>query len=459
MKKHTKERNLNWVTKVVSYLYEKLRKKDQRNIFIKRQVIKDLQVLERIDPDQKIKDFYVKKLKQIFILIMAGIFIGGMIWINHQISGEILNGKEIMRNDYDGLEKNIPLEVQIGNTVEEYDFEVQEKKYTKEQLFVLYNEAIPKLDTLVLGMNKDYENITSDLNLVSEVQGYPFEISWECQDYTLLQPGGEIRMENVKEEGNVTSVFADLKYEDFVVRYTINVVIYQPAMTAEDITKNKIQEKLKRIEEETRYSSRFELPTEVDGIKLCWRERRENTIGLFLLFLTLACIMIYFLQDYDLHQKVKERTIQMQRDYPNVVSKLSVYMGAGMTMRTAWEKIVWNYENNAAEFHNRFVYEEMKLTVREMQSGISEVLAYDHFGRRNQSQTYVKFAALIIQNLKKGNSSLLRILREEAELAFENRKNMARKYGEEISSKLLLPMILQFCVVMIMIMVPAFLTF
>ena len=50
------------------------------------------------------------------------------------------------------------------------------------------------------------------------------------------------------------------------------------------------------------------------------------------------------------------------------------------------------------------------------------------------------------------------ILRLEALQAFENRKARAKKLGEEAGTKLLIPMFIMFAVVLVMIMIPAFLT-
>ena len=43
--------------------------------------------------------------------------------------------------------------------------------------------------------------------------------------------------------------------------------------------------------------------------------------------------------------------------------------------------------------------------------------------------------------------------------AFEQRKNLAKKLGEEAGTKLLLPLFLMLGVVMVMMVVPAFLAF
>ena len=99
------------------------------------------------------------------------------------------------------------------------------------------------------------------------------------------------------------------------------------------------------------------------------------------------------------------------------------------------------------------------MTCYELQSGRSEKEAYDHFGKRCQVQAYRKLCTLLSQNLRKGSNDLLRVLRQEADNAFTERKNLAKKLGEEAGTKLLLPMMMMLCIVMVVIMIPAYFSF
>ena len=98
----------------------------------------------------------------------------------------------------------------------------------------------------------------------------------------------------------------------------------------------------------------------------------------------------------------------------------------------------------------------MVYTCRELRSGISEGLSYEHFGKRTGLQEYIRLSALLTQNLKRGNSMLLERLREEADKSAEERLQQSKKLGEEAGTKLLVPMVLMLAVVMAIIMVPAF---
>ena len=62
------------------------------------------------------------------------------------------------------------------------------------------------------------------------------------------------------------------------------------------------------------------------------------------------------------------------------------------------------------------------------------------------------------QNLRKGTKGLTELLKLEARQAFEERKAQAKRLGEEAGTKLLLPMFLMLAVVLVIVIVPAFLT-
>ena len=104
-------------------------------------------------------------------------------------------------------------------------------------------------------------------------------------------------------------------------------------------------------------------------------------------------------------------------------------------------------------------WERIIITCYELQSGRPEREAYDHFGKRCQVQTYMKFSTLLSQNIRKGSNDLLYVLRQEADNAFVERKNVAKKLGEEAGTKLLLPMMMMLCIVMVIIMIPAYFSF
>jgi hypothetical protein len=170
---------------------------------------------------------------------------------------------------------------------------------------------------------------------------------------------------------------------------------------------------------------------------------------------------IWFLSDKELDSRMKKRKDQMLFDYPEIINKFTLLVNAGMTIKQAWSKIAEDYFQKSGEksINKRYAYEEMLVTVHELKLGIPEETAYEQFGRRAGVLPYIKLSSLIAQDLKKGNKGLTELLGREALEAFEERKDLAKRLGEEAGTKLLLPMMIMLIIVFLIIMIPAFSAF
>ena len=137
--------------------------------------------------------------------------------------------------------------------------------------------------------------------------------------------------------------------------------------------------------------------------------------------------------------------------------EIVLYLGAGMSIRGIFYKLSQDDQRRLQEGgEKRYAYEEIRMLCNEMNSGVPEAKAYLHLGERCRLRQYTKLCALLTQNLRKGNSTILSALQREAEDAYEERKNIARRLGEEAGTKLLLPMIMMLVVTLVIIIVPAY---
>ena len=129
-----------------------------------------------------------------------------------------------------------------------------------------------------------------------------------------------------------------------------------------------------------------------------------------------------------------------------------------MTIQGAFRKIAFHYkETRGNELH--YAYEEMLNACYQMEKGTGEAAAYENFGQNCQDLRYIKFGSMLSQNLKKGSKGLSELLMREASLGMEERRNLARRMGEEAGVKLLLPMMLMLVLVMVILIVPSVLAF
>ena len=167
--------------------------------------------------------------------------------------------------------------------------------------------------------------------------------------------------------------------------------------------------------------------------------------------------------DKQVEKEKEKRDARLLAEYPQMLSQMALLLGAGMTVSHAWERIVVSYENRCAgqpgTWQEMPVYEEMRITYHQIKDGLGERRAYEQFGERIQLQAYRRFATLLVQNLRKGTTGLSKLLEKELQDAFDAQESYAKKRGEELQTKLLLPMMLMLGLVIVIIMIPAIASF
>ena len=367
------------------------------------------------------------------------------------------NGVSIVRrNDQGKGEREEELKVRIGDTEEELSVMVKEQEYSQEQLEQVFRDAGEQLEELVLGDNESLDEVRSSLKLVTAIPDTGISVSWEIDDHNVMNQQGELKTENLTDEGTLVKLTAVLSYKEEMAENSFYARLYPPKLNRTDKLLKKLDAEMERLDEETRDEKYLTLPSEVDGIPVIWKYGTDfRAAGLMLLGAAMALFLYAAEQEKQKDQK-KKRELQMALDYPQMVSKLTLYLGAGMTVRKAWYRIAEDYEYQKEEKGKREVYEEMLYTMHEIQGGGSEGECYEKFGERCALPVYKKFGAMLSQNLKKGTKGLAPLLRQEADNAFEERKSLAKRLGEEAGTKLLIPMFLMLAVVLVMIVVPAF---
>lgn len=168
----------------------------------------------------------------------------------------------------------------------------------------------------------------------------------------------------------------------------------------------------------------------------------------YLLFCVLLPAGIAYFSDRDLYEKVKKRRRTIQIDFPDFVNKLTLLINAGMTVTKAWERA-------ASGGRDSPLYRELASTLRDMKAGVPEHKALEEFAKRCRVPVITRFISVMLQNIRKGNAELVPILRVFANECWELRKMTARKYGEEASTKMLLPMMLMFIAILLIVGMPA----
>lgn len=227
--------------------------------------------------------------------------------------------------------------------------------------------------------------------------------------------------------------------------------------TEEEKAERDLREAVVLYNEEKNDPDYYYLPAEWEGKHLEWRRPVDHS-GTFLASLSLFAAVVLLIRNIQEEQEAKRKRMeQLLMDYPGLVMKFTLLVQAGMTVRKAFQKIALDYRKSNRQ--NRYVYEEILKTCREMDSGISEAEAYRRFGERCGQIKYKTFSVLLIQNLQKGSRRMAELLEKESMEAWDERKRKARVLGETAATKLLFPMMMMLAVVMAIIMIPAFVSF
>lgn len=397
------------------------------------------------------------------ICIIAGVFLFLLVELNGR--NDPLKEGYISRGSYGkGGEEVVLLAEGLkedgGKT--EIAFSVEERKFTKEQVRQEMEELKERLPQMILGKNPSLSQVRQNLNLLSQDEKTGFRIRWSFDQAGVISRNGTVHGETAdKGRGKAVKITAEVSDgEGNIEKITIPVVVFPPELSKEEEQKQKFLEEITQSEGKARTEAGFYLPAQYQGKTITYH-RKDGGEQIWLLVLGPAAAVLLRARGVSEEKKAKKQRDQsLLFDYSEVVSKLQIFLGAGMTVRTAWERIVLDYQKiKERKKEERPAYEEMLQTYYQLRSGTAEGKAYEEFGRRCMLQPYLKLAGLLEQNRKTGTKNLRYLLQAEMTDAFEQRKNLARRQGEEAATKLLVPLFLMLGVVMVIVVVPAFLTF
>lgn len=406
--------------------------------------------------------YYTAKIAKVLAVLLAGSVIVLLARIA-EIKGSLLTPEGTLpRASYGGHTTSLSLQADTedGTPIGTFDVEVLARQYTGPECFRMFEEAADILPSLIAGDNPSLNAVSRPLQLVQSVPGYPFRITWATSRYFRLRTDGTPVTDDVAPEGEevvLTATFA-LGEEHFEKEITVRVV--PEVLSEQERAVSSIREEIARAEEDTRYEEEVRLPGEIGGSKIVWSEIRGNTTPALILLVIIGAVLVYFAEDRTLQHALKRREEELMRDYPGFVSKLALYLGAGMTVRGIFQKLAADAE--AARLKGKkmtFLSEEIRIAVSELSNGTPESAVYEHFAVRTGLAAYTRLCSLLNQNLRKGSTELLTLMRAESAQAVRERMDRARVRGEQAATRLMLPMMLMLAVVMVLIMVPAYLSF
>lgn len=371
-------------------------------------------------------------------------------------------GREILkRGDHGEGSEELAMKVQIGDINDEIQVNVSEKIYTDEELDKVFSEVSEKLETLILGENESLDEVRADLDLITAVPDTGILVSWELDNYEVMDIQGNLKRDHLTEDGTIVQLTALLRYGEKQTLHSFCAMIFPPKLNRTEKLMEQLERELENADKKTASEEYMILPDRLNGEKIKWTYE-ESTMAFGILALGGGAACMLCVSDRQKKKEAEKKKIErMKADYPQIINKFTLYIGAGMTVRRAWFCIAMDYQRERKKEKKgkaREAYEEMVFTMNKISGGGAEADCYEEYGIRCGSPLYRKFGTMLAQNMRKGSKGLTELLKKEADEAFEERKNNARKLGEEAGTKLMIPMFIMLAIVFVIVMIPALFT-
>lgn len=408
-----------------------------------------------------VREYYAKKIACFLAVLVGGMAVSLICLCIYLLRGEETKMQSVVRPGYGEGDRKELLTVHVEGEEEDRELEinVQERRYTDDEKQRLLDRALLELEQKLPGENDSLDEVRKNLVFPQSLAGGAVKASFLTIPYGVIAEDGSLTGSE-DENGTQVEIQGTLTCAGMETVHTMFVKVFPPKLPEQERFMQSVRKEVEQADLRDSHEEMVELPRRVEDRELEWIRKTENPFpAVFMLTLILA-LGVWIEMDSVTHKRAEERKGQLLLDYPDLMWKMTMLLGAGLSMKGIFTRISDEYlreKKNSKKM--RHVYEEVTYTCREMQSGIPEAQAYERFGKRCQLPEYIRLGSVLSQNLKKGSKGLTQLLETEAESSLTDRKNHARKIGERAGTKLLFPMMLMLGIVLVILMVPAFLSF
>ena len=400
---------------------------------------------------------FLNNLKS-WLIVITGFVIFGI--CNSFFNKNTEANNYISRPGVDEYDTEMEIEVEgLLDKPQRIEIPVTKRTYSKDEAKEAIKKGLEEILLTLPGENSSLQNITTDLNLTNEISDLGLSVRWDFGESELIDILGNVHNENLKENINL-DIEVSLSYETYEESYIIPITVCPKILSDDERLLKGLIDKIANVDKESAQKDGYTLPDTYEGKRLIYHYGEAFNFNIIPIMGIIIAILLCLQEKEKESRSAENRKRELMKDYPDIVSKLIVFIGAGLSVRQSWESIVIDYENECKENNERrYAYEEMVKALAKLKTGIYENTVYKDFGRSCALRQYMKLASLLEQNRRNGLANLHSLLSMESQSAWDERINLARREGEELNTKLLLPLFMMLLIVMMIIIVPALLIF
>jgi tight adherence protein C len=163
---------------------------------------------------------------------------------------------------------------------------------------------------------------------------------------------------------------------------------------------------------------------------------RGKTSVVTLVVAFLLALAGYFLPNYLLQVRLRQRQDRIDKALPDVLDLMIVSMEAGLSLQATLIRVA-----EEVRHISRDIYAELQITNAELRTGISRDTALKNLGERTGVQSVKSLVALMIQSDRMG-SSISQALRTHADFIRVQRAQKAEEIAAKLPVKILFPLML-----------------
>ena len=374
---------------------------------------------------------------------------------------EVINEK----NGFEGVLERNPagegdyekeLTAKLGDASYDVSIDVGQQAVSRDEAYTYIDSAISEIEESFLKDNPGIEAVSGTVEMRDSYASGMVEADWTLDSHGVMSPDGTLRLDKLKEPTEVTAC-AVLTCGEVSSPYEITFTVVPPSIQTEEGFRYALSKYLEKENEEKKYSSTLEIPDELGGQRIEWSELRSHTGEEIAIFGFVIFFVLIFAEREEVRRAKLKRQQELSRDYPDIVGRLSLFVGAGITPKSAFERMGKWYEGYLDEngSKERPGFEAVLKMNRRIADGAGEIEGYKLLGEDTHHKDFRKLSLMLTQNLRKGSRDLIEQLEKEERNAYEDRKQKARIAGEEASTKLLIPMLMMLSVLLVVLILPS----
>ena len=283
------------------------------------------------------------KLKRIWLLLAIGVIAVGAV-------AGILGNKEdtviekLKRPNYSNQSTSYVLTAKVSDEEYEVEVEVEPMKISSDKLQSCFDEAFEYVCEKMCGDNPSFMEVRKNLIFVEEIEEYGIGVNYFVDDYSVINSFGEVQSKNIPKKGKECEITINLEYEGFIQSYKVPVKVFPEELTKEE---QFIEELKESINEKNAVAGEefLTLPKKIGGKDVTFVEKSESKLPLIIILVLIIIVAWYYKVFVIKRNEAKVREEQLQMDYSEVVSKLSLLMGAGTSGVNAFNQIALDYKD------------------------------------------------------------------------------------------------------------------